>query len=351
METDAAAGDVSTEQELLNSNSDFRQHYTLVEKIGGGVYSQVYSGKDKHENCFAFKVHSCRNTEDTGIAPWIIREASIMCLMFPCKNIVSLNNVMECEQIIVFVMPICNCDLRLYITNLNATEAVTMPADKLRSYTSQILSGVAYIHQQQVMHCDLKPQNILLLDDDTIKICDFGISRYISLSQRAVGYINALEDLFDIVHDFAVTAYENDRATFSPKICCTLPYRPTDVILGNHNYDQRVDDFSVGCIIAEMVQLKIIWGLTELACLEQQFMLFGTPTEETWPGVTRLPAYKNLVPFLTVYTGNHFKEHFEHPGPPDIMRVCERMLQMNPDDRMSAKDALEILKAPSTGAL
>jgi len=49
--------------------------------------------------------------------------------------------------------------------------------DKAIDYTRQTLSGLACLHSAGVVHRDIKPYNILLTDDDTVKICDFGLSK------------------------------------------------------------------------------------------------------------------------------------------------------------------------------
>jgi len=42
-----------------------------------------------------------------------------------------------------------------------------------------ILKGIKYMHEWNVIHRDIKPANILINDDWTIKICDFGLARYV----------------------------------------------------------------------------------------------------------------------------------------------------------------------------
>lgn len=51
-----------------------------------------------------------------------------------------------------------------------------IPSEKKKKYVSQILDGLIYIHEQKIIHRDLKPGNILMNEDDLIKICDFGLA-------------------------------------------------------------------------------------------------------------------------------------------------------------------------------
>lgn len=51
------------------------------------------------------------------------------------------------------------------------------PVLRVLRWCSQIAKGLEYVHDQGVLHLDLKPGNILLFDDNTVKICDFGASK------------------------------------------------------------------------------------------------------------------------------------------------------------------------------
>ncbi|WP_161629853.1 protein kinase domain-containing protein [Desulfogranum japonicum] len=51
-----------------------------------------------------------------------------------------------------------------------------IPATKVLDYGLQILQALAFLHHRDIVHRDIKPQNILVTDDDTLKICDFGMA-------------------------------------------------------------------------------------------------------------------------------------------------------------------------------
>ncbi len=88
----------------------------------------------------------------------------------------------------------------------------------------QILCGLQHIHATGVIHRDLKPRNILLNSNCDVKICDFGLSTFdISGCEHKTDYI------------------------------CTRWYRAPEILLGYHQYDSKVDVFSAGCVLAEII--------------------------------------------------------------------------------------------------
>ena len=74
-------------------------------------------------------------------------------------------------------------------------------------------------------------------------------------------------------------------------------YRPPEILLGQKVYEWGADIWGLGCIFAEMVTNKPLFpGDSEIDQLFRIFRLLGTPTEETWPGVTKLPDFNVSFP-------------------------------------------------------
>jgi cyclin-dependent kinase 5 len=74
----------------------------------------------------------------------------------------------------------------------------------------------------------------------------------------------------------------------------TLWYRPPDVLMGAQEYTTSIDMWSAGCIFAEIANAgkPLFPGNDVDDQLKKVFKVTGTPTERTWPGLTRLPEYK-----------------------------------------------------------
>jgi len=120
--------------------------------------------------------------------------------------------------------------------------ANSLDFDLKKRYMIQMLLGIEYIHKHSIIHCDLKPQNILILEDkidilgnkNIIQICDFGLS---------------------IPYTY--------QSTQVPDVA-TSWYRAPEIILGYPHYDYKSDVWSLGCIFFEMInKTQFLYGSHE----------------------------------------------------------------------------------------
>ncbi|RLM58725.1 mitogen-activated protein kinase kinase kinase YODA-like [Panicum miliaceum] len=103
----------------------------------------------------------------------------------------------------------------------------------LRSYTAQILSGLAYLHGRNTVHRDIKGANILVDPNGDIKLADFGMAKHISA--------------YTSIRSFKGSPY----------------WMAPEVIMNSNGYSLSVDIWSLGCTILEMATAKPPWSQYE----------------------------------------------------------------------------------------
>jgi len=129
---------------------------------------------------------------------------------------------------------------------------------QFKSLVKQLLEGMAYLHEQGIMHRDIKGGNLLLTKDGVLKIADFGLARE-----------------FKKVNSF----------NFTVKVV-TRWYRAPELLLMNHRYTEAIDIWSIGCFVAEMLIGKPIFaGRSDLEQLPVIMDKLGVPTNESWTNV------------------------------------------------------------------
>eukprot|EP00834_Sanchytrium_tribonematis_P004071 NODE_182_length_13754_cov_0.678067.p10 type:complete len:190 gc:universal NODE_182_length_13754_cov_0.678067:9957-9388(-) len=180
------------------------QNYRRLEKLGEGTYAIVTKAINIHTNQICALKEITLDPEE-GAPSTAIREISLMKeLNHP--NILSLIEVVHTESILLLVFEFMDLDLK------KCMDLMTLTTDMIKSFTFQLMDGIAYCHQQRILHRDLKPQNILLTNQGWLKIGDFGLARAFGIPVN----------------------------TFSHEVV-TLWYRSPDVLLGSRNYTTTID--------------------------------------------------------------------------------------------------------------
>jgi serum/glucocorticoid-regulated kinase 2 len=97
--------------------------------------------------------------------------------------IVKLNHCFETHNFVCFIFDYCpGGELFFYLKTVKR-----MSEDHARFYFIEILYGLMYLHQQNIIYRDLKPENLLINHDGHVKIADFGLSK-VGLDSREVTY-------------------------------------------------------------------------------------------------------------------------------------------------------------------
>ena len=151
------------------------QFYQIIKLLGKGSFGRVYLGLQKLTNrLVAIKCLEKVYFKDETTKKKILSEMKILKRLLGHPNIIKLLEVFENKKYVFFVMEYAaNGDLLKHIKKKGMLDE-----EEGRHMFYQIAAGLRYIHRQNIIHRDIKLDNILVDEMNHCKICDFGVSRY-----------------------------------------------------------------------------------------------------------------------------------------------------------------------------
>ncbi|KAL8858249.1 MAG: hypothetical protein Q9178_005261 [Gyalolechia marmorata] len=297
------SGTLPTPKAIMDKRhpSSFQQ----LEKLGEGTYATVFKGRNRQTGELVALKEIHLDSEE-GTPSTAIREISLM-KELKHENIVSLQDVIHTENKLMLVFEYMDKDLKKFMDSRGSGGQLDFLT--VKSFMYQLLHGIAFCHENRVLHRDLKPQNLLINNKGQLKLADFGLARAFGIPVN----------------------------TFSNEVV-TLWYRAPDVLLGSRTYNTSIDIWSAGCIMAEMYTGRPLFaGTTNEDQLQKIFRLMGTPSERSWPGITSFPEYK---PGWHVYATQDLRMILPsvEAAALDLLGRC---LQLRPEMRVGARDAMD----------
>lgn len=157
--------------------------YELIKRAGTGGMSTVFQGRDLMlGRTVAIKVLHRSLTNDEEFLRRFQKEAHAAAnLSHP--NIVTVHDIGQDDHWYYIVMEyVEGWTLKDLIRHQYAETNKPIPIDAALDTTIQICAGVGYAHRANLIHCDIKSQNVLVARDRRVKVTDFGIARALSES-------------------------------------------------------------------------------------------------------------------------------------------------------------------------
>lgn len=222
---DHAAG--SRKRRRIGSTED----YELTRVLGTGGFGVVVKARHRTTGEDVALKFLVRSTDDGGgkrrrhrahaLHRDLLREA---CYLAACRghpSVVALHGIArdprtgQCSLVLEHVGPSLGHVLR--------ARRRPFTEDETRGVMRQLLSGAGRMHERGIVHRDIKPGNVLVDDEGVVKICDLGLAVSMASATPPLGKAG------------------------------TLWYMAPEMLLGKPDYDELVDAWSLGCVIAELL--------------------------------------------------------------------------------------------------
>jgi len=233
-----------------------------------------------------------------------------LCYLFFVWQVISLYDLIDPQpgpfEEIYIVMDYMDTNMQKVIYSSNK-----LTDEHIQYFTYQILRSLKFIHSAHVIHRDLKPSNLLVKSNCDLKICDFGLARGIK------------DDVDNKLTEYVVTRW----------------YRAPEILLSCKEYDAKVDVFSLGCILAEILGRKPLFpGENDSKQLQLLLDYLGTPTGEDINFISNVHALE-YIQGLDPKEKKPLSKLFPNANPL-LLSLIDRMLCFNPYKRISVDEAL-----------
>ena len=230
--------------------------YEVLEVVGEGAYGIVYKCRNKESGKFV-AIKKFKEVEDELVKKTMKRELRMLQRMHH-ENIVDFVEAFKRKGNLFLVFEYVEKNLLEILQD----SPRGLEPKLIRHFMYQLCKAIKYLHDQNVIHRDVKPENLLVNENMDLKLCDFGFARLISGSSK--------ERLTDYV--------------------ATRWYRAPELLLTQGEYGPEVDYWAVGCIMGELVDGNPLFPgeneIDQLHCIqkvlgnftdEQVYMFYANP--------------------------------------------------------------------------
>ena len=211
--------------------------YVVLDRIGQGGMGQVYKARHKVlERIVALKTLHSEATKQEEAVKRFQREVKVAARLSH-GNIVAAYDAGESQSVHYLVMEyVEGSDLYSHVKNHGR-----LPLRTALDYTLQAARGLEYAHSENVIHRDIKPPNLVLDAEGTVKILDMGIAR-----------------LNETIGPYDPTAQES--LTGTGEAMGTVDYMPPEQAIDAKTVDARADIYSLGCTLFYFLTGHSVYG-------------------------------------------------------------------------------------------
>lgn len=233
--------------------------YTTLKQLGDGTYGSVLMGKS-NESGELVAIKRMKRKFYSWEECMNLREVKSL-KKLNHANVVKLKEVIRENDHLYFVFEY----MKENLYQLMKDRTKLFPESVIRNISFQILQGLSFIHKHGFFHRDMKPENLLCMGPELVKIADFGLAREIRSRPPYTDYVS------------------------------TRWYRAPEVLLRSPVYSSPIDIWAVGCIMAELYTLRPLFpGNSEVDEIFKICQVLGTVKKSDWPEGYQLAAAMNF---------------------------------------------------------
>ena len=280
--------------------------------ISKGTYGYVHKGLNQAtREEVALKRLILHNESVSGFPITSLREIAIL------RNIenpycVKLYDVIASSGggHIYLVFEYCEHDLDILLKEFKKPFAES----EIKRIMLQLFHAINYLHQNSIIHRDIKLSNLLYNNKGELKVADFGLSRHMT----------------DEIMTLKVVS---------------LYYRAPELLLGTRkNYTTSIDEWGCGCVLAELLRGEALFiGENELEVILRIFDILGAPNIIIWPELMELELIQSTVidihreSLLKSY--NNLQRYFSVDFSNEGFELLNLLLCYDPNKRITSKMA------------
>nr|AAC99804.1 CTD kinase largest subunit [Kluyveromyces lactis] len=294
----------------LISFQDVKSSFQPLAQVGEGTYGKVYKAENVHTGKLIALKRLRLEQERDGFPITSIREI---------KLLQQLNhpNISLIHEIIVSDKNTISMGFQYMENDLSGMlmdKSIQFSDSNIKHLMKQLFVGLQYLHQQQIVHRDIKGSNLLIDNRGNLKITDFGLAKKLT--------------------DVSSPASNTNRVI-------THWYRPPELLLGATDYKYEVDCWGCGCLLVELFAGAAIFpGSNEVDQFQRILSIMGSPTLEQWPKMLDMPWWFMLVPQISKTYKNVFFDEFSKV-PQDALDLASKLLRYDQDTRFTTTEALQ----------
>ncbi|XP_043960770.1 serine/threonine-protein kinase MAK isoform X3 [Gambusia affinis] len=277
--------------------------YTTLKQLGDGTYGSVLMGRS-NESGELVAIKRMKRKFYSWEECMNLREVKSL-KKLNHANVVKLKEVIRENDHLYFVFEYMKENLYQLMKD---RENKMFTENEIRNIMFQVLSGLAFVHKHGFFHRDMKPENLLCMGPELVKIADFGLAREIRSKPPYTDYVS------------------------------TRWYRAPEVLLRSSTYSSPIDLWAVGCIMAELYTLRPLFpGNSEVDEIFKICQVLGTVKKMDWPEGYHLASAMNFRFPQCVPT--HLKTLIPNASK-EAIALMQDFLQWDPKKRPTAVQAL-----------